>query len=80
MNKDIKVEDNKQKTKDACPAETEADSELMPKITTSRPAAILLCVSSEAAFAMGVGLSVGEVEQPSPSNRLYAALIKEADW
>jgi len=38
MNKDIKVEDNKQKTKDACPAETEADSELMPKITTSRPA------------------------------------------
>jgi len=36
---------------------------------------ILLCVSSEAAFAMGVGLSVGEVEQPSPSNRLYAALL-----
>jgi len=41
---------------------------------------ILLCESSEAAFAMRVGLSVGEVEQPSPSNRLYAALIKEADW
>jgi len=26
MNKDIKVKDNKQKPKDACPAETEADS------------------------------------------------------
>jgi len=36
---------------------------------------ILLCESSEAAFAMGVGLSMGEVEQPSPSNRLYAALL-----
>ena len=43
-----------------------------------RPAlimAILLCVSSEAVFVMRVGLSVGEVEQPSPSNRLYAALL-----
>jgi hypothetical protein len=26
LNKDIKVEDNKQKPNDACPAETEADS------------------------------------------------------
>jgi hypothetical protein len=34
-----------------------------------------VCVSSEAAFVMRVGLSVGEVEQPSPSNRLYAALL-----
>jgi len=31
MNKDIKVKDNKQKPKDACPAETEADSELQSK-------------------------------------------------
>jgi len=38
MNKDIKVKDNKQKPKDACPAGTEADSELQPKITTSCPA------------------------------------------
>ena len=38
-------------------------------------AAILLCVSSEAAFVMRVGLSMGETEQPSPSNRLYAALL-----
>jgi len=38
MNKDIKVKDNKQKPKDACPAETEADSEPQPKITTSCPA------------------------------------------
>jgi len=38
MNKVIKVKDNKQKPKDACPAETEADSELQPKITTSCPA------------------------------------------
>ena len=28
MNKDIKVKDNKQKPKGACPAQTEADSEL----------------------------------------------------
>jgi len=35
MNKDIKVKDNKQKPKVACPAETEADSEPQPKITTS---------------------------------------------
>jgi len=28
LNKDIKVKDNKQKFSDACPAETEADSEL----------------------------------------------------
>ncbi len=34
-----------------------------------------LCVSSEAAFVMRAGLSVGEAEQPSPSNRLYAALL-----
>ena len=33
------------------------------------------CVSSEAAYVMRAGLSVGEVEQPSPSNRLYAALL-----
>ena len=34
-----------------------------------------MCVSSEAAFVMRVGLSMGEVEQPSPSNRLHAALL-----
>lgn len=34
-----------------------------------------LCVSSEVAFVMRAGLSMGEVEQPSPSNRLYAALF-----
>jgi hypothetical protein len=34
-----------------------------------------MCVSSEAAFVMRAGLSMGEVEQPSPSNRLYAALL-----
>jgi len=38
LNKVIKVKDNKQKPKDACPAQTEAESELQPKITTSRPA------------------------------------------
>jgi len=38
LNKVIKVEVNKQKPKGACPAETEADSEPQPKITTSRPA------------------------------------------
>jgi len=38
MNKDIKVKDNKQKPKDACPAQTDADSELQPKIRTSCPA------------------------------------------
>jgi hypothetical protein len=38
MNKDIKVKDNKQKPSDACPAQTEADSEPQPKITTSCPA------------------------------------------
>jgi len=38
LNKDIKVEDNKQKPKGACPAGTEADSEPQPKITTSCPA------------------------------------------
>jgi len=35
LNKDIKVKDNKQKPNDACPAETEADREPQPKITTS---------------------------------------------
>jgi len=39
------------------------------------PGANPLCVSSEAAFVMRVGLLVGEEEQPSPSNRLYAALL-----
>jgi hypothetical protein len=34
-----------------------------------------LCVSSEAAFVMRVGLSMGGEEQPSPSNRLHAALL-----
>jgi hypothetical protein len=34
-----------------------------------------LCVSSEAAYVMRAGLSVGEEEQPSPSNRLHAALF-----
>jgi len=38
MNKDIKVKDNKQKPTGVCPAETEADSEPQPKITTSSPA------------------------------------------
>jgi len=38
MNKVIKVKDNKHKPKGACPAGTEADSELQPKITTSCPA------------------------------------------
>jgi len=38
MNKDIKVKDNKQKPKDACPAGAKADSELQPKIKTSCPA------------------------------------------
>jgi len=38
MNKDIKVKDNKQKPSKACPAQTEADKELQPKITTSCPA------------------------------------------
>jgi len=38
LNKVIKVKDNKQKPKDACPARTEADSEPQPKITTSCPA------------------------------------------
>jgi len=33
-----------------------------------------MCVSSEAGYVMRVGLSMGEAEQPSPSNRLYAAL------
>ena len=37
--------------------------------------AMHLCVSSEAAYVMRVGLSVGEEEQPSPSNRLHAALL-----
>jgi len=34
-----------------------------------------MCVSSEAAFVMRAVLSMGEAEQPSPSNRLYAALF-----
>ena len=38
MNKDIKVKDYNQKPNKACPAQTEADSELQPKITTSCPA------------------------------------------
>jgi len=38
MNKDIKVKDYKQKPTGVCPAETEADSEPQPKITTSSPA------------------------------------------
>jgi len=38
MNKVIKVEDNKQKLKGACPAGTEADREPQPKVTTSSPA------------------------------------------
>jgi len=35
MNKVIKVKDYKQKPNDAYPAETEADNEPQPKITTS---------------------------------------------
>jgi len=31
----IKVKDNKQQTKSVCPAETDADIKLQPKITTS---------------------------------------------
>jgi len=38
LNKHIKVKDNKQKRKGACPAGTEADRGPQPKITTSRPA------------------------------------------
>jgi len=38
LNRDIKVKDNKQKFSDAFPAETDADTELQPKITTSSPA------------------------------------------
>jgi len=38
LNKDIKVKDNEQKPKDACPAQTEADRELQLKITMSCPA------------------------------------------
>jgi len=38
LNKDIKVKDYKQKPKGVCPAETEADRELQPKIATSCPA------------------------------------------
>jgi len=38
MNKDKKVKDNKQKPTGVSPAETDADSELQPKITTSCPA------------------------------------------
>jgi hypothetical protein len=34
-----------------------------------------MCVSSEAVYEMREGPSVGEAEQPSPSNRLYAALL-----
>jgi hypothetical protein len=34
-----------------------------------------MCVSSEAAYVMRVVLSMGEEEQPSPSNRLHAALL-----
>ncbi len=37
MNKDIKVKDKKQKPNKARPAQTEAGSELQPKITTYRP-------------------------------------------
>ena len=33
-----------------------------------------MCVSSEAAVVMRVGLSMGGAEQPPPSNRLHAAL------
>jgi len=38
IDKDIKVKGNKQKPNKARPAETEADSELQPKTTTSCPA------------------------------------------
>ena len=45
------------------------------EFTTVRPTiANTMCVSSEAGYVMRVGLSMGEAEQPSPSNRLYAAL------
>jgi len=44
MNKDIKVKDNKQKSKDACPAETDADSDLQPKITILPCLQQYLCV------------------------------------
>jgi len=53
---------------------TKADKDLQPKfIQSAMLLQMHLCVSSEAAFVMRVGLSVGEAEQPSPSNRLYAA-------
>jgi hypothetical protein len=46
------------------------------KVQLSTSAPLLpnpVCVSSEAAFVMRAGLSMGEEEQPSPSNRLHAA-------
>ncbi len=68
------VEVNYKKPNHWSPARTEADSETMPMIDSPAPAfANALCVSSEAVFVMRVGLSMGEVEQPSPSNRLHAA-------
>ena len=48
---------------------------MMKKYGSSPTCGNAMCVSSEAAFAMGEDLSVGEVEQPSPSNRLHTALL-----
>jgi hypothetical protein len=74
--KDIKVQVNKQKPSMACPAQLMLIVIKCPLI--QRPASLAanpMCVSSEAAFVMRAGLSVGEEEQPSPSNRLHAALL-----
>jgi len=69
MNKDIKVEDNKQKFSDACPAETEADSEPQPKTTTSRPACsntfvsrrVCLGVTTKGMFAISLVVPMAEI-------------------
>ena len=45
------------------------------RVTSARILPNPLCVSSKAAFVMRAGLSMGEVEQPSPSNQLYAAML-----
>jgi len=54
MNKVIKVKDYKQKPKGACPAETEADRELQPKLTTSSPACSNTFVMCRILFACKV--------------------------
>ena len=56
--------------------QTKTDSDLQLKLQCQALTfSNALCVSSEAAFAMRVGLSMGEVEQPSPLNLSHAALL-----